>query len=243
MSKRKHDYTFVGRYQLLDRTSRAPGVAWPIQDVFSHFGSELSHVLSMGCSVGINEVILAIQNPSTQITCIDIDEGAIAQAQTGVWRLDDIRPSGFSIPSDNKTLTSLCARFCPLDYFALDFRANVLQLLRPVTNITFRVQDATQTSYVDSSFDLVMMHMLAGKICYPHSPSYVQLGKETERLLRPQGFFWNQEGLFKVTLVSPDVSPYRRVLHNKDASTLEDAFTPRESLFPGPLNTMHFALP
>ena len=232
MVERKHGYTFLGRYNILDRCTGEEGWDWTINDVFRHFGSDISAVLSMGCSVGINEVILGVNCPKIRVTGIDIDEEAIRKAKAGVWNLDDIRPSGLAIPSDDKMLRKIYEHFCLESYFDIDFQNGILKLARPVENVNFEVRDGRQTNFSNSVFDLVVGYMLAGKECHPYSSTFARLGREVERVVKPEGLFWHELGLFRVSPTDDDSSPYRRVLNRGDFYGIERTPTKREFLFP-----------
>jgi SAM-dependent methyltransferase len=234
MSKREHGYSFLGRYNILDRATHQEGWDWLIKDVFKQFGSDISNVISMGCSVGVNEIILGINYPTAKITGIDVDGGAIEKAKAGVWSLDDIRPSGLCIPEDDDTLKKLYEHFCPNGYFDIDFQKGTLRLTKPVDNVHFEVKDGTKTQYPEGSFDLAMMYMLAGEECHPYSPAFVRLGREVERIVKPNGLFWNESGLFRIISTEKDESPYRRVLNRKNSYEIECKPTEREFLFPPP---------
>ncbi len=234
MGDRKHGYCFLGRYNILDRATHREGWDWLIKDVFTHFGSDISNVVSMGCSVGVNEVLLGINHPHIKITGIDIDGEAIEKANAGIWELDDIRPSGLAISNDDATLRRIYERFCPEGYFDIDFQNSTLKIIKPFENVDFEVKDGTKTQYPDGSFDLVMMHMLCGEECHPYSPAFVRLGREVERIVKPNGLFWNESGLFRIISAENDESPYRRVLNRKDSYEIESKPTEREFLFPPP---------
>ncbi|VVB59781.1 Methyltransferase domain protein [uncultured archaeon] len=232
MSVRKYGYTFLGRYNILDRGSGNIEHDWYINKVFKQFGSEISKVISLGCSVGINEVLLGINNPDTYFIASDIDSDAICVANSGVWNLDDIRPSGFALASIDEKLQELYEYFCPKEYFKIDFQRGTLKLLRSVPNVKFQEIDAKNTELDDDSFDMVITHMLGGENCFPYDQSYVKLGNEIKRILKPEGFFWNETGLFKKRN-DTDSSQFYRILKKKDTYEMESSPTSIEYLFPG----------
>lgn len=229
---RERGYSFLGRYDILDRATHQEGWDWFISDVFKHFGAGVNDVLSMGCSVGINEVLLGIKNPRTKVIGIDVDPVSIEIARSGVWNLNHIRPSGMTIPADDETLKILYDEFCPPGYFDLDFKKGILKLIKPVSNVAFEVKDATQTRYSPNSFDLIMMYVLAGGDCCPYSPTYKKLGWEVERIIKPEGLFWKEEGFFRVRRTKEDIAPYYRIVHCGQSYKLENIPTAREKLFP-----------
>ena len=155
MTQRKFGYTYLGRYYSPDRSYHCPGLEKSLKVVFQHFGKEITDVFSFGCSVGINETILAADHLSTNILAVDSDENAIAVAKSGEWDLSDIRPSGISIPSSDQQVERLYHATCNPEYFELDFDQEKLKLLKETPNLEFRHVDNWGEGYLENSFNLV----------------------------------------------------------------------------------------
>ncbi len=191
-------------------------------------------MISLGCFVGVNELLLGIKYPDMNLIAVDIDSESIEIAKSGVWALDNIRPSGFGISRDDETLQKMYDRFCPGEYFTIDFKESTLKLLKDVPNVTFEKMNALNTRFKDGYFDMVIMHMLGGESCFPYDESYVLLGKETKRILKSDGLFWNEAGLFK-KIESND--QFYRILKLKNQAdyVIDERATPINYLFPGPM--------
>ena len=235
----KQGYSFIGRYNVLDRATNADGYDWPIDSVLNRFGPYISNAVSLGCSTGVNEILLGINYPHLNLKAIDINSGRIDIAKSGKWSLKDIRPSGIGVGCDDITLQELYERFCPQDYFEIDFEKSVLELLRPVPSVNFMQCDAMDTHFDDESFDLVMAHMLRGETCFIYDESYARLGEEIERIVKPQGLFWYYpdtiySGLFRVIPKGDGSSPFHRILNRNGILVEEKLPTSRELLFTYP---------
>ncbi len=232
-------YTFLGRYNLLDRGTDIPSHDWSISDVLLKLGSEISSAVSLGCSVGVNEAILGVMYPSLNLVAVDINPEYIRVAKSGVWKHDDIMMSEFAARSSDINLEKLYERFCPREYFEIDFDERTLKLSDCVPSVLFGVSDATSVCFSDNSFDLVMIHMLAGEKCHYYDNSYVKLGEEVERIVKPGGFLWyygdtSYNGLFRVIPDNGSSSPYYRVLNNESDYMVETVPTAKKYLFMGP---------
>ena len=215
----EHGYTYVGRYNLIETNTKDRRWDFPINDVFSKFGREISDVLSMGCSVGVNETLVAIQNPSVQFLGIDNNPHSIEIASSGIWPIDTIRPRVLAGSGDDRTLRSLIDCYCPCEYFELDMDRGTLALKRNVPNISFEVRDGRKTGLDPDSYDLIMMRGVTG---------YRSFGLEVERLLHEHGLYWNVHGLFHYF----GNSDFRRVLNINGSYAIELEPADNKFLFP-----------
>ena len=227
----EHGYTFPGRYDILDRANHTPNWDWKINEVIQKLGNKIDTVVSFGCSVGINEIIFAINNPYKKVSAFDVNPQSINVAKQGRWYLDDIRPSGLGISSSDENLQKLYEEFCPEEYFSIDFDAGILELLKPVKNIDFFVADGCKTPIKDNSVDLVIAHMFAGENCHPYDESYAIFGNEVERLLKPNKFYWESLGLFESTLQG-NKNSFKRIFNVDESYALDTKIQPNHFLFP-----------
>lgn len=235
----KEGYTFLGRYEISDGRTLIERYDWPISDVFLKFGSVISNAVSLGCSVGVNEAILGVKYPDLNLVAVDINREYIDVAKSGVWKHDDIMSSGFAVGSDDGALQGLYEQFCPEGCFEIDFDEGILSLSEDAPSVLYEVSDATNLRFSDSSFDLVILHMLCGEKCYPYDESYVKLGEEVERVVKPGGLLWYygdtcHNGLFQVMPDDASGSPYYRVLNNEDGYEVKTVPTATKYLFLGP---------
>ncbi len=195
-------YTFLGRYYEVDRSRHLPaGQIWTIRDVFDRLGGDITDALDIGCSVGINDVIAAVENPTKNFIGIDINPSSIETAISGKWNFQGIMPSGMAmwLPCSEETLVDLYKRFCNPEYFEIDTGSKEVRLIKPVENIKFECQDGKNTNFPDNSFDFILSYMVAG-MPWKNLPvdMHDYIGFEIERILRNGKYLWHQEGLFRL---------------------------------------------
>lgn len=222
-------HTYAGRYF---ENSRGYDDYWPFDEVMRLFGDKIKNVLSLGCSNGINESIIASRYPQLCVTAIDIYSPLIEQAKAGEWDFKDIFKvtAEYPDPIENIAIRRFLT-YCPLKHFALDLERSALRRRNDLSNLSYAVMDAQHMEFSDDSFDLIIMHMLGG--AFYGGKHVIQIGKEVSRVLRDEGLFSTCFGLHMVFKTSESCR-YHKLFSEERDYRMQNEPTPIESptLFP-----------